>query len=197
MTGRRRVRARAIALRPAGPGPAGTGWGGGPGPLVPWSVWRAGRSHERDLSDGVPLAADLMAMALGAGLSLFLALQVAAQSAPPAVATRLVNLLDGVDRGARLGDALEEAAVSSRPLRPLLSALLTSERTGAPVAAALARLAADLRERERQSALGRARTVPVRLLFPLVFLVLPAFVLLTVAPVLLAGLSGGPPAWEV
>jgi len=31
----------------------------------------------------------------------------------------------------------------------------------------------------------RARTVPVRLLFPLVFLVLPAFGLLTVVPALL------------
>jgi hypothetical protein len=34
--------------------------------------------------------------------------------------------------------------------------------------------------------MARARTTPVRLLFPLVFLVLPAFVLLTVAPVVLA-----------
>ena len=37
---------------------------------------------------------------------------------------------------------------------------------------------------------GRARTVPVRLLFPLVFLVLPAFLLLTVVPVVLASLPG-------
>jgi hypothetical protein len=37
--------------------------------------------------------------------------------------------------------------------------------------------------------MARARTVPVRLLFPLVFLILPAFVLLTVAPVVLATLT--------
>jgi hypothetical protein len=37
--------------------------------------------------------------------------------------------------------------------------------------------------------MARARTVPVRLLFPLVFLVLPAFLVLTVAPVVLAAVS--------
>ena len=36
----------------------------------------------------------------------------------------------------------------------------------------------------------RARTVPVRLLFPLVFLVLPAFGILTVVPTVAARLSG-------
>ncbi len=41
----------------------------------------------------------------------------------------------------------------------------------------------------RRRAEARARTVPVRLLFPLVFCVLPAFVLLTVVPVLLDGIA--------
>ena len=36
---------------------------------------------------------------------------------------------------------------------------------------------------------AHARRIPVRLLFPLVFLVLPAFVLLTVVPGLAAGLG--------
>jgi hypothetical protein len=41
----------------------------------------------------------------------------------------------------------------------------------------------------RRRAEARARTVPVRLLFPLVFLVLPAFALLTVVPAVLGGLG--------
>jgi tight adherence protein B len=65
--------------------------------------------------------------------------------------------------------------------------LLLSERTGAPVAPLLARLAATGRDDARRDALTWARRLPVRLLFPLVFLILPAFLLMTVAPVLLAG----------
>jgi tight adherence protein C len=92
-----------------------------------------------------------------------------------------------VDGGRRLVDALEEEASLSPPLRPLAEVLLDSERYGAPIGPALARLAAGGRARLRREGLAGARTLPVRLLFPLVFLVLPAFLLLTVGPVLLAG----------
>jgi len=100
----------------------------------------------------------------------------------------LGGLVAAVEYGRRLADALEEEAGVSPPLRPVLEVLLASERLGAPVGPTLARLAADGRARLRRAALARARTLPVRLLFPLVFLVLPAFLLLTVGPVLLAGL---------
>ena len=74
-------------------------------------------------------------------------------------------------------------------LRPLADALLASDRLGAPVGPVLARLAAEERTALRRRAEAHARRVPVRLLFPLVFLVLPAFVLLTVVPGLAAGLG--------
>ena len=46
-------------------------------------------------------------------------------------------------------------------------------------------LAADVRTSRRAAVAERARAAPVKMLFPLVFLVLPAFLLLTVVPVLL------------
>jgi tight adherence protein C len=71
----------------------------------------------------------------------------------------------------------------------LSDALLASDRLGAPVGPVLARLAAEERTALRRQAEAHARRVPVRLLFPLVFLILPAFVLLTVVPGLAAGLG--------
>ena len=84
-------------------------------------------------------------------------------------------------------------AISARrspTFRPLADALRTSARLGSPAAPALARLAAEVRADLRRRAEARARTVPVRLCFPLVACVLPAFALLTVAPVVLGGLHG-------
>jgi tight adherence protein C len=67
--------------------------------------------------------------------------------------------------------------------------LVASDRLGAPAGPALTRLARELRADLRRQAETRARTLPVKLLFPLVFLVLPAFGLLTVVPALLQALA--------
>ena len=137
----------------------------------------------------VALTADLLAVAVAAGLTPYLALEVAVRSAPAAVAGPLAGALAAAGGGQRLADALDAEAVRTPALAPLLALLASSERSGAPVAASLARLAASTRAQARRRAMARARTVPVRLLFPLVFLVLPAFLLLTVAPVVLAALT--------
>ena len=84
---------------------------------------------------------------------------------------------------------VEREAVVAPPVTPVPEQpeRHAADRTGAPVAPALERLAAEERTQLRRRAEARARKVPVRLLFPLVFLVLPAFGLLTVVPALLAG----------
>jgi tight adherence protein C len=176
-TARCQTTARALALRPCSSKPNRR-----------WA--RAGHGRVTTvLEDGIPLTADLLAVALGAGLTPYLALGVAARSAPEAVAAHLTAVLEAVEEGQRLADALVARSDATPVLRPLLEVLLASERLGAPVGPALARLAADGRAQARRAALERARTLPVRLLFPLVFLVLPAFLLLTVGPVVLAGLA--------
>jgi tight adherence protein C len=65
----------------------------------------------------------------------------------------------------------------------LTAALQGAERYGAPLGDALERIAADVRRQRRQRAEEAARTLPVRLIFPLVLCTLPALVLLTIAPV--------------
>jgi tight adherence protein C len=140
-------------------------------------------------AEAVALTADLLAMAVVAGLTPYLAVEVAARFGPRSAAVPLGTVLSAVGNGLRFADALDAEAVRSPQLAALLTTLANSERSGAPVGPALGRLAAATRAQARRRAMARARTVPVRLLFPLVFLVLPAFLLLTVAPVVLASLA--------
>ena len=137
----------------------------------------------------VALSADLLAMAVAAGLTPYLALQTAVRFAPGPVAERLDTVLAATDGGLRLADALEAESRRCPELASLLALLAASERSGTAVGAGFTRLAASTRAQARRRAMARARTVPVRLLFPLVFLVLPAFLVLTVAPVVLASLK--------
>ena len=132
---------------------------------------------------------DLLGVAIGAGCTPYLAVEVASAWAPPVTAATCASVLGACALGASFEDALDDAAHAAPRLRPLADALLTSDRTGAPVGPALARLADEERAALRRRAEAHARRVPVRLLFPLAFLVLPAFVLLTVVPGLAAGLS--------
>jgi hypothetical protein len=139
--------------------------------------------------EAVALTADLLAMAVAAGFTPYLAVEVAVRFGPPLAAMRLDAALAAAASGLSLADALDAEAARTAALRPLLALLAASERSGAAVAAPLLRLAAATRAQSRRRAMARARTVPVRLLFPLVFLVLPAFLVLTVAPVVLASLT--------
>jgi hypothetical protein len=151
---------------------------------------RQAQAVEHAVAVELPVTVDLLAVAVAAGCTPFLAVDTAARWAP----TRLAAWLDDVRRACALGrgfaDALDDLAARVPPLQPLVDALLASDRFGAPVGDALLRLAAEHRTALRRRAEARARTVPVRLLFPLIFLVLPAFGLLTVVPAVLVGIGG-------
>jgi hypothetical protein len=141
------------------------------------------------LAQELPVAVDLLGVAVGAGCTPYLAVESAARWAPPVVGRELAAVVQSCRLGSTFAAALRDLAARRPRLAPLVDALLVSERSGAPVAPALSRLADEERATLRRRAEAHARRVPVRLLFPLAFLVLPAFVLLTVVPGLVAGLA--------
>lgn len=162
---------------------AGRGDGGEP------ARRRSIKSAVRPSPGDLALTCDLLAVAVTAGLTPVLALRAALEAVPRSLVAGIAAVLADVDGGARLVVALERVATAEPTLRPLFDLLVTSECSGAPVGASLTRLGMAERSRGRQASLAHARKVPVRLLFPLVFLLLPAFLVLTVGPALIAGLG--------
>lgn len=152
---------------------------------------RRRRAHraQRTLESELPVLLDLLGVAVGAGCTPFLAVDVAVRWGPPASAQRLLAALHAERLGRGFSESLADVAESSPALAPVVDALLTTERLGAPIAPALARLAAEQRAALRRRGEAHARRIPVRLLFPLVFLVLPAFLLLTVVPGVAEGIG--------
>ena len=146
------------------------------------------RSLERDL----PAAIDLLALSVSAGHSLHTAIVAVAASARGPVADALRSAVDGFERGGRLGDEL--SALPERhgePLRPLVTTLVATMASGAAAGPALQRLVDAERRRLRRRTEERVRRLPVLLLAPLVGLVLPAFVVVTIVPVALTTAGAG------
>lgn len=148
---------------------------------------RASRRRHSAMDLQIPQLLDLLAAASSAGLSGQLALRRSIDALGGPLAAELVDALDAVDLGARWRDELSAAAerLDLPDLRRTVAALSRTETLGASLADSTAELAASVRVARRAAVTERAQTAPVKMLFPLVFLVLPAFLLLTVVPVLL------------
>lgn len=150
---------------------------------------RSRRQQADELNRELPLILDLLQVAVSAGATPYRALELAVQWGPPTGGAALGLALRSTRVGSSLSDALEKTASAAPTLAPVTGVLVASDRLGAPAGPALTRLAHEVRADLRRRAEARARTLPVKLLFPLVFLVLPAFGLLTVVPALLTALS--------
>jgi tight adherence protein C len=161
-----------------------------PRPAVPASGHqgrRARRRRARRVEREVPQLLDLLAAGSTAGLSAELSLRRAAQALRGPLGEDLRAIGHRTDLGARWRDELDAYAdaTGSLDLKRAVAVLQRTERLGASLAGATHELAANVRHARRTATLERARTAPVKMLFPLVFLILPAFLLLTVVPVLL------------
>jgi|GEM_PF-695008 len=145
--------------------------------------------HRRDLRRRnrlvmveLPEIVDFYVVGLSAGLTVGRATHAIAHQLEGMVPAALSGVLTRTEHGARLGDelaALPDAVGDA--VRPLTRVLVDAERHGVAIGDALDRLSQDVRLQRRRWAEIQARRIPVKLLFPLVFCTLPAFVLLSIA----------------
>jgi tight adherence protein C len=145
------------------------------------------RSRKDEIASALPDVVDLMAVCAQAGLNIPLMLKRVAERAPGVLGEELRTSLQEIDLGVPRKQALAALAEKNRlpEMDSLVGALVSSERFGTSIASSLPALATDIRNKRRHHAEEQARRAPIKMLFPLVFLILPAFVLLTVVPLLL------------
>lgn len=137
----------------------------------------------------LPDVVELLAIAMGSGANLTQAIDITTANMDGVVCQALRDALAATSVGHRMVDALRMIPTQlGEEARPLVTALVLAERHGTPLVEALRQLAGDLRDQRRRHAEEVARRVPIRLLGPLVLLLLPAFALLSVAPLLASGL---------
>lgn len=139
-------------------------------------------------TDDVPVVADLLAVAVSAGVPIQQALvDVAGVLRTRGGASPVVVGGDRLERGAELPVVLDTMAQAGAGWHSLATQLSLSVDSGVSADGALRRLAAQERLRIRRERERKARRLPVLLLLPLTTMVLPAFMLVTVVPFVVAG----------
>jgi pilus assembly protein TadC len=158
------------------------------GRLEPQAV----RTEREQLLADLPLVLDLLAACLAGGAALPAAAEAVGRAVGGPAGRRLVAVAAALAVGAPPADAWGPLAGSGPgrrdddPYAPAARALSRAAEGGAPVAATVGRLAAEVRADARSRAEQAARRVGVLAVAPLGLCFLPAFVLLGIVPVVVS-----------
>lgn len=148
------------------------------------SISRQLRRREDDILRALPDALDLMAILTEAGVGLEGALARAAEDLSGPLGAEFRQLLQEMHLGASRREALEamRARVDVPELSGFVLALLQADRLGIAVSKVLKKQAAQMRLKRRQRAREQAAKTPVKILFPLIFGIFPAMMIVIVGP---------------
>ncbi len=150
-------------------------------------LWLRRRVRERKLAIWKRLADafDLITVCVEAGLGLDAALRQVAEKQRGPLAEEISQTLREVGMGRSRREALEDMAQRAdvRELATFVNAVIQAESLGTSLARVLRAQAQTLRVRRRQRAEEMSRKAPVKMVFPLVFFLMPTFFIVTLGPV--------------
>lgn len=135
----------------------------------------------------LPDSIDLLTISVESGLGFDAALSYVAKNTRGPLAAEFARVLREMQLGSSRAEALRDLA--DRCPIPELSAFTTAmtqaDSFGVPIAQVLRVQSHELRLKRRQHAEERAQKVPVKILFPLIFLILPCLFLVVLGPAVL------------
>ena len=148
---------------------------------------------DRELPDGI----DLLVLGVHAGLTPRQSVDLLAHSGPESMRPACAEVIRRTERGRSFADALHAIRDTLGERAGVIADVIaTADRYGFPLEPVLDQLATEARSARRRLDEADARRLPIRLSFPLVACTLPSFVLLAIAPAVIAALSSlGTTAW--
>lgn len=153
-------------------------------------LWLKARTQTRrkDVLRALPSIIDLLTLAVDAGLDFMIAVRrVVEHSRPGPMVDELTFLWQEVQMGRVRRDALRSMAkrLDLPEVHSFARTLIQAERMGTPMGEALRTLSDEIRIRQFQRGEQQALKAPIKMLFPLLFCILPVVLILVGGPVIL------------
>jgi len=144
------------------------------------------RAYDRSqtIQRELPDALDLLVISVESGLGFDAALAQVARNTQGPLAEEFFRVLQEMQLGTGRSDAMRALAdrTDVTDLRGFVTAMVQADAFGIPIANVLRIQAREMRIRRSQRAEESAQKVPVKILFPLIFCILPALFIVILGP---------------
>ena len=151
---------------------------------------RRANRRQKEISRQLSDVLDLLVVCVEAGLGLFEAIKIVGDETErygQAIGTELALVSVEVAAGGSLGQALRNLAerTAVEDIKPLAATLIQSEQLGSQIGPALRSSSDSLRTKRRFRAEEAAQKGTIKILFPLVLFILPAMLIVLLAPAMI------------
>ena len=150
-------------------------------------VDRVARKRREQIEKDLPDLIDLIVVTLEAGLSFPQSLRLASTKIKEPLASEVRLTLQEQNMGLTLVEALENllARIDTPGVRMFSRSIAQGETMGVSTGQIMRNLAIELRKRRRAWAEERAQKAPVKMLFPIAFLIMPSLFMILLVPMAL------------
>ena len=148
---------------------------------------RRARERTDAIDYELPELIDLLVVTLEAGVSFLASMQMAAERLVGPLGVELRLTLQEQRMGLTTNDALKGmlGRADTPGMRTFVRSVLQGETLGTSTGQIMRNLAIEMRKRRRAAAEERAQKAPIKILFPLVFMIFPAMFLVILGPALI------------
>jgi tight adherence protein C len=142
------------------------------------------KAKQKLVIKALPDALDLITTCVEAGLGLDAALQRVAEKSDGPLAEELQKMLRDVSMGKLRREAMSELSerIGVEELTNFINSIIQAEQLGVGIAQVLRVQSDQLRTARRQRAERSAHEAPIKMLFPLVLFIFPAFLMVILGP---------------
>jgi tight adherence protein C len=135
----------------------------------------------------MPDMIDLLVVTIEAGLGILASMRVAADALQDPLGQELRLTLQEQRMGLSVFEAIESLGkrANSPNMRVFVRAIIQGEKLGVSIGTTMRNVALEMRKRRKAAAEEKAQKMPIKLLFPLVFLIFPAIMIVLLVPALL------------
>lgn len=152
--------------------------------------WIKGKTAQRqkEIIQNMPFVVDMLALSVEAGLDFVAAMQKVIEKAP---ASALVEEFETMIKETRVGASRAEGLrqmswrIDTLPVSSFCATLIAADAVGASIGPILKTLASELRQKRSSEAEKLGAQAATKILFPMIFFILPAVGLIIAAPIFL------------